>query len=878
MSNDVDSKNPRSPRIAQWLFDRIVWSEEKRTLYGDMEEYFNEIAARKGAGWARLWIWGQVMRSLRSLIVRSLSGSLAMFKNYLKIALRHFSKHKGYSFINIMGLAIGIACCILIMMYVLDELSYDRYHENADRIYRITRVWYNQDGTKSLHLGHVAAPVAPLLANDFPEIIHAVRFRNVGRFLVGYDDRYFEEDRLFFAEEDAFQVFSYEMIKGDPSTALQDPSAVVITEEMAHKYFGDVDPVGKTLNFQVYGEQGDLNVTGVIKTIPRNSHFHADFLVSFKTYEFVVGEEELQNWGSNNYATYLLMPEGYDIERLKRQLDPFIDRHLGETYSERTKLKIQRLTDIHLHSHLDSELEANSDIAYVYIFSVIAFFVLLIACINFMNLATARSAGRAREVGLRKVVGARRGQVIQQFLNESIIMAFMALVLAVIMVALVLTPFNHFIQRDLSLNLFKNPGILLGFMGICLFVGVVSGGYPAFFLSAFRPVNILRGAPGSERGRFSFRTVLVVFQFVISIILIVCVGIVNNQLEYMRDKRLGFDKENVVVLPSSPYIQAHLETVKQQLFRHESIVSVSAAKRVPSGRLLDSSRARVIDGDREENINFRIALLRVDHDYIPTFGMELAAGRNFLRTMPTDSMEAFILNETAVQRIGWRSAEDAIGKGFDYNLRRGRIIGVVKDFHFESMHQPISPIVLMISASSLNQVSVRIRPGGIPETLEFLEEKWREYRPRHPFYYYFIDEQFDGLYHSEEKLRQIFSIFASLAIFIACLGLFGLASFSVEQKTKEIGIRKVLGATIPGITVLLYKEFTKWVLAASLIAWPIAWFTMQRWLQDFAYRIDISWHLFLLSGLLALMIAWITISYQAIRAALANPVNSLRYE
>lgn len=801
-----------------------------------------------------------------------------MLGNYLKIALRNFLRHKAHSIINILGLAIGMACCILILLYVLDELSFDKFHENHDRIYRVTRLWYNQDGVVSLYLGHVAPPIGPLLKNDFPEILHAVRLIGIGRSLLSYNDAYFEEDRLFFAEEDVFDVFSLDMIKGDPERALAEPFTVVITENMAQKYFGAADPIGKTLHLEVFGRKADLKVTGVIRSLPHNSHFHAGFLGSFRTFENVAGKQELQNWGSNNYATYLLMPENYDINKLKQQLNPFIDRHLNEGMSQRTQLKLQRLTDIHLRSHLDSELEPNSDIAYIYIFSVIAVFVLMIASINFMNLTTARSSNRAREVGMRKVVGANRFQLIKQFLSESIIMALTGMAASLILVKLFLPGFNQFINRELSLNLQEDIFLLAFLLGIAVFIGIISGIYPAIFLSGFQPIKVLKGTQEQGRRRFSLRTALVVFQFAISIILIICVGIVTAQLDYIRNRKLGFDEEHIVVLPSSPYITSKLESVKTQLLSHKNIVSVSAAKRVPSGRLLDSSEARIIRGETSESITFRIALLMVDHDYITTFGMELAAGRNFSRKMLTDSTEAFILNETAARKIGWKSPEDAIGKEFGYGRRRGQIIGVAKDFHFESMHHGISPIVMILSSSSLNQVAVRIQPDDIPGTLAFLQKKWQEYRPNYPFSYYFIDENFDQLYKSEDKLQQLLGYFAFLAIFIACLGLFGLALYTAEQRTKEIGIRKVLGASVSSIVILFSKEFSKWVLLANIIGWPAAYYAMNKWLQSFAYRTSLNLFTFLLAGTLALIIALITVSYHSAKAALADPVKSIRYE
>ncbi len=801
-----------------------------------------------------------------------------MLKSYLKTTLRSIKKHIGYSLINIMGLAIGMACCILILFFVFDELSYDKFHENHDRIYRVTRQWFNEDGVVSLHLGQVAPPIGPLLENDFPEIVHAVRIIGSGGLLVGRNDNFFLEPRFVFAEEDFFNVFSYEMIAGDPATALRDPMIVVITQEMAQKYFGSENPLGQSITVKSDPIKVDMTVSGVIKTMPHNSHFHADILGSFKTYEAMVGEAEMRNWGRNNYNTYLLLEENYDISQLKNQLDPFIDRHMSQGMSERTKLFLQKLTDIHLYSHLDSEIEANSDITYVYIFSIIAVFVLLIACINFMNLATARSAGRAKEVGLRKVVGAQRSQLIRQFLGESTITAVISLLIAIVMVILILPKFNQFVGRSLSFNLGSNLVLVFLLFLFAISVGILSGIYPALFLSAFKPVRVLKGKLDIGKKGFSFRTVLVVFQFTISIVLIICVSVVSSQLSYMQTRNLGFEKEHVVVLPSSPAIVKNLDSFKSRLLLNPSILSISAAKRVPSGRLLDSSGASVLSGETSQPITFRIAQLRVDHDYIPTFKMEMAAGRNFSREIRTDSSQAFILNETAIRKIGWKTPEEAIDQGFGYGSRKGQIVGVVKDFHFESLHQEISPIVMLLSSTSLTQISIRINSLNIPQTMAFLQDIWSEMRPEYPFSYYFIDENFDQLYRSEENLSRIFSYFAFLSIFIGCLGLFGLASYTAERRTKEIAVRKVLGASSGSLVLLLSKEFSKWVLLANVLAWPIGYIVMSRWLQDFAYRSGIGIGVFFLAGGLAWVIAFLTVSYQTIKASLADPVSALKYE
>jgi putative ABC transport system permease protein len=868
----------RPPWILRLILKTLLNPQEYLEFTDDLNEVYQAIIKGEGSTKARIWYGFRVLESLPSLTSDLFYWRFIMWKNYLKTTLRNLKRQKAQSTINILGLAIGLTCCILIILFVRDELSFDRFHENHDRIYRVTRRWLNEDGVVSLHLGFVAPPIGPLLKNDFPEIEHAVRMTGAGGLLVSHGDTYFEENLFFFAEENLFDVFSLNMIKGDPSTALADPLTVVIVEEMARKYFGSEDPIGSTLHVEASGQSADLKVTGVIEPLPHNSHFHADFLASFKTYEAIAGADEMQNWASNNYATYLLIEENYDISALKRQLNPFIDRHMGEGMSKETQLVLQRLTDIHLFSHLDSEIESNSDIAYVYIFSVIAFFVLMIAAINFMNLSTARSSQRAKEVGLRKVVGAHRTQLIKQFLSESLLTAFAGLAVALILVNLLLPRFNQFINREFTLNLSENLMLLAGLIVVAVFVGIVSGLYPAVFLSGFQPSTVLKGSKEQRRRKLSLRTVLVVFQFAISIVLIICVGVVTSQLEYIRNINLGFDEEQVVVLPSNQRISSQLESVKTQLYENQKIISVSAASRVPSGRLLDASGARIVRGEESVTINFMIALLRVDHDYIPTFGMELAAGRNFSKEMPTDATNAFILNETAIREIGWGSPLDAIGKGFGYGRAEGQIIGVVKDFHFESIHHTIAPIVMVLSSHSLNQVAVRISPNDIPGTMAFLQTKWQEFRPNYPFSYYFVDERFDQQYRAENKLLQLFGYFAFLAIFIACLGLFGLALYTAEQSIKEIGVRKVLGASVSSIVVLFSKEFSKWVLVANIIGWPVAYFAMTKWLANFAYRTSLSVWIFVLAGALALFIALLTVSYHSVKAAIANPVKALRYE
>lgn len=801
-----------------------------------------------------------------------------MFRNYIKITLRNLRKYKGYSFINIAGLAIGLACCVMILLFVQHELSYDNFHENADDIYRVSREWKNADGETSLHLGHVAPPIGPLLASDFSEIQEMTRMLGFSA-LVSHKDNFFQEDNVFFAEENFFKVFTFPLLKGNPETALSEPGTVVITESIAEKFFPDGDAYNQTLRFFVRGIEADFKITGITADVPVNAHFHYDLLASFKTYEAF--GTDLESWGSNNYSTFLLMPENYNIENLASQIDGFIGRHHpnGEQAVGRTTLHFMPLRDIHLHSNLDSEIEANGDINNVYIFSAIAVLILLIACINFMNLATARSARRAKEVGMRKVVGAKRSQLIFQFLGESILLALVSLGLALVLVMFFLPTYEEFLGYSLAMNFQSNLLLAASMLGIALFVGLLSGSYPAFFLSSFKPVSVLKKSGKVSGGAAAtLRKTLVVLQFSISLVLMIAVGMVYKQLDYVHNKDLGFSKDQVVVLPSSQEIINRFESVQSRLLQHPNIEEVSIAKRVPTGRLLDSWGTNINYAGTDDPINFRIAALVVDHDYLEAYGIELAAGRNFDRALASDSTEAFILNEAAIKRIGWESADEAIGQPMGYGSRNGFIIGVVKDFHFESLRNKISPICMVISNRSLNQVSIKMNEHDTAGTLAFLETQWAEFRPNFPFDYEFIDERFSQLYASEERLMEIFGFFSILAILIACLGLFGLASFSAEQRTKEIGIRKVLGASVGKLILMLSQEFTKFVLIANLIAWPIAYYAMDSWLQEFAYHTEIAFSIFIFATIAAFLIAVLTVGYQAIKASLANPVRALRYE
>jgi len=792
-----------------------------------------------------------------------------MFKNYLKIAFRNLIKHKAFSVINISGLAIGMACCFLIIIFVQDELSYDRFHERADRIYRIS----SEENRRGVIANYplVFSGIPPVLQNNYSEVLDYVRFDPRENVLIRSEDKEFYEGRLFYTDASVFDVFTFPLVKGDPESALREPYSLVLTQRMAEKYFSGENPMGQTLAID---NENDYKITGVLENVPRNSHIKFDFLASIATLE-TQDPRYGKLWAWKCY-TYLLLPKDYSYLDLERKLPDFIRRHRGKKAVEAYTFYLQPLTRIHLHSHLGFEVEANSDIRYVYIFSAIAFFILLIACINFMNLSTARSANRAKEVGIRKVLGADRSRLIKQFLGESLTLSLVVLPAAVALIELFLPAFNALTGKELRIDYFGNSVVFLGLIGILLFVGILSGTYPAFFLSAFRPAAVLKGRLRAGAGCSLFRKALVVVQFSISIVLIAGTIIITNQLDFIRDKKLGFDKDHVVVMPvMRSGIGQNFETFKRELLQNPGIQSVCGSTSAPS---FVPTRSVFIPEGAEEGERLVLRNVLVDYDFIQTFGMEIKEGRDFSRDFATDKKEAFIVNEAAVRQFGW---ESPVGKKLiDLEGPTGHVIGVVKNFHFRSKHQKIEPLIFSLLPSSryVYLISVKINPSNIRETLSFLKSQWKEFSSGWPFEYFFLDDNYDRLYKSEERLRHVFLTFTFLGIFIACLGLFGLAAFTAEQRTKEIGIRKVLGASVLNILILLCREFATWVLLANIIAWPVAYLAMNRWLQNFAYRINIGWAVFVAAALLALGIALFTVGFQAAKAALADPSDALRYE
>ena len=806
-----------------------------------------------------------------------------MFSNYLKIALRNLRRNKVFTAINVLGLALGLATCMVILLFVQHELSYDRYNEKADQIVRVVIKGRMQGD--DLKEAHVMPPVAAALKKEYPEVLDATRIRNMGRPRIAYGARMFRDDQLAFVDSNFFRVFTLPLVKGNARTALLQPNSVVITREVAKKYFGDADPIGKVLVFK--DANASLTVTGLMDAVPEASHFHFGLFASMSSLQ----EARSDSWMESNFFTYLVLPKGYDYHRLEARLPQTVDRYIAPQMERALHmtltqfrqngssigLYLQPLTDIHLHSDLTQDLEPYGDIQYVYIFSVIAVFILLIACINFMNLSTAGAAKRSREVGIRKVLGSEKRQLIQQFLSESLLLTALALVLALGIVWSVLPLFNQLTGQQLTLGLTRSPWLIPGLLLAGLFTGLLAGSYPAFFLSAFNPIAVLKTRSGGDRKSAGLRSGLVVFQFFISICLIIGTAVVYQQLSYIQHKQLGYDREKVVVVEETYWLGKNLNAFREQLRQDPRIASVSASEYLPAGTS-DNNNFFVWPDDESLRL-IKSIRYGVDENYLGTLRMSLAAGRNFSREFGADSTAA-IVNETAARAFGW-VADAAIGhtlSKFEGGVKKTwHVVGVVKDFNFKSLHQRITPVVMVLDRMDGTTIA-RIRTDDIPGVLASMRKNWGALTAEAPFTYSFLDDRYDQMYKNERHTGLLLTIFAGLTIFVACLGLFGLATFTAEQRTKEIGIRKVLGADVKGIVALLASGFLRLVGLAFVLAAPVAWFFMNKWLQDFAYPVSIGYDVFLLAAGTAFMIALLTISVRAIRAATANPVKSLRTE
>ncbi|PSL28725.1 ABC transporter permease [Dyadobacter jiangsuensis] len=805
-----------------------------------------------------------------------------MISNYLKIGLRSLWNKKAFSSINICGLAIGLATCMLILLFVQHELSYDRFNQNAGRIFRVTL--HGRIGGNDINIAGASAPAGPALLRDYPGVEAYTRLSSNGTFLVKNGEKRFLEERVIFTDSNFFNFFSIPLLKGDANNVLKEPKTLVLTRSMALKYFGNQDPIGKSLDM---GNSGAFRVTGVCEDVPSNSHFHYNFFGSMKS--VTLGDK----WLSSGAHTYILLHKGYPVEKLSAQMPqmvrkyigPEIQEFLGMSYDEYLRkgdkfgLGLQALTDIHLTSNLENELEGNSNIKYIYIFTAIAAFILLIACINFMNLSTAGSAGRAKEVGVRKVMGSVRQQLMAQFLTESVLVTFFALLVALVLVVLLLPGFNDLAGKRFDLQSILNARMIGYAVAGCLIVGFLAGSYPAFFLSAFRPVAVLKGSIQAGVKSGWLRNTLVTIQFVVSIVMIIGTMIVYQQLRFIQNKNVGFDKEQVLILHDTHLLGDKARTFKEQVGNLSAVSSVTLAGYLPAGNSNNGTDG-FLPENAENNITpYRFTTYQVDQDYLRTLGIGLVNGRNFSKSFGGDSA-SILINEAAVKQFGWKDPIGkrirTIGNGTPESKRFYTVVGVTKDFHFRSMHERIAPLVMFYGGDQY-QMAVKIKTNDIPGVLKALEKTWKA-TTDNPFGYSFLNERFDNMYESEQRVGKLFGIFAGLAVVIACLGLFGLAAFTTIQRTKEIGVRKVLGASVLSIVSLLSRDFVKLVGIAILIASPLAWYGMNEWLSDFAYKVSIEWWVFLVAGVLAVSVALLTVSFQSIKAALVNPVKSLKRE
>ncbi len=860
----------RAFRILDFLF-----SERKNyALLGDIEELFERQREEKSRFLSELWLWRQVVRTLVHAVFHSLYWSGVIFRNSLKITYRNFARQKLYTFINLIGLAVGMACFILIMSYVHHELGYDSFHENSDRIYRLT-----MEGNLSrqeFHLATSNGAVGPALAEELPEIEHAVRVRRRYRAPVAYMDKlYFDEDILW-ADASLFDVFSFPLLQGDPRTALEAPHSVVMTRDAALRYFEHADPIGKSLRIN---HSQDFTVTGVVENPPSDSHLQFDMLFSFVTYENG-HQEDFSRWlGDFNNWTYLLLREGTDPRALEKKFDPMIARETGmilKAVGGHLSFPLQPLRRIHVFSRLEAEIGRTNSITVVSVYSAVALFILILACINFMNLSAARSAKRALEVGIRKVHGAVRSKLVGQFLAESLIQAFFALLLGLVCVPLGFPYFRSLVRVALPHPLVGTSWLLPAVVGLAILVGLAAGSYPAFVLSAFRPAAVLKGGAFGNASRSRFRSVLVVVQFAVSLLLLIMTGVILNQLNFMRNKDRGYERERLVVARlDNPIARRSLDIIKEEFRRLPGVVAVGASSHAPDwGARNNICQPEGFELDECPSM----WIISIDHGYLDTMGIEVVEGRGFSKMFPADAEQSVLVNEAAVRRFGWDSAVGKQIRELDGLLITKSIVGVIGDFHFLDVRRTIDPMMVTLDPQRAGALVVRLAPGDVSSQFEELERVWLGVTQDVPLDAYFLETSLEMEFGREERLAGLFQSFSFLAVFIACLGLIGMAAFSTEQRTKEIGIRKVLGASSSGLVLIINKDMGKLILLANVLAWPLAYLATHRWLQDFAYRAPVPVWIFIAASTLVLALGFLTTSYHSVRAATADPVDSLRYE
>ena len=876
-------KRIKPPALACWLLRRLYLYEEKHSICGDFEETFSRLVSQRGSFRAGLWYRLQVLKSLRSYLRLTLYMAVAMIKNYLLISWRNIKKNKAYTLINLAGFAVGIASCLIILIHIRYELSYDRFHENTGRIYRVVLERTRPDRTRNW--GWSTPRASEAMVSDYPEVIKRARIlTETGPTQMKHDDIGMLERKVLYTDPEFFEMFTIPVIKGDPLTFFQEPDSIVLTQEAAHKYFGSEDPMGKVLTVSNWWEENKPHVvTGILDDLPANSHFHYDFLIPLAATEVIE-----HDWGAWYCFNYVMLSEGADWKALEAKLPGMVDRYfptmfeggeeeyrdfLSQGHSYRYFL--QPLTDIHLKSRIEHELEPVGNITYVYLFAVIAGFILILACVNFINLSTSRSVSRAREVGVRKVLGSFRRQLIGQFLFESILLTFLAMVLALGLTAFLLPAFSNLTGADLDSVSFPYPLIVPGLLAFAVFIGILSGGYPAFFLSSFQPVSVLKGPARTKVSKVFLRNFLVVFQFTVSIALITGTLLVKKQVDFMLSKDLGYDKANLLVIENTRALGKSIEAFKTELKRDPDVLATGGGGFPGVATHTFSVRARGIPSAPS------VSLYNIggDYEYLDTLGILVVAGRKYRKEEKMDhDHRTVMLNESAAKALG---LDNPVGKELERGERKMPILGIIKDFHFRSLHNDIAPFAFFHIDNDQNIascVAVRVRPGRMAAVRPRIEEVWSRFSGNLEFQYSILDERLAEWYVSECRAGIIAGVFSALAIFIGCLGLFGLAAFTTEQRTREVGIRKILGASIPNITFFFVKDFLKLMGIAFVLAVPVSYAIINRWLQNYAYSIDPGILPFALAGAMTMVIALLTVGFQVVRAALADPVHSLRYE
>lgn len=870
------------PKWPVGLLRYLLKEEYVEEIEGDMEEIFFATAKERSPAAATRGYYWELLRLLRPILIRRFKmsynlNSNYMYKNYLMIALRNLLKKKGYSAINILGLALGIACCLLIFMYVDYERSFDNYHAKGDRIYRVIHGSTEEKEDQFWVWGN--APIGQALYDNFPEVEKVVQFSGRADLLFTNGDITHQEEGLFFMDSTAFDVFSWKLLKGNPRTALAAPYSVVLTESTAKKYFGNEDPLGRSLKgSESAGRsyEGEYLVTGVMEDVPANSHFRFNVLISMST--FRKSRPELWNeWGYVDFYTYFLVNDQFDRANFDTKIQEFLVRQKKDP-NDKYNIVIEPLKEMYLGTVAQRQPGETGSISNLYIFSVIGLFVLTIAIINFMNLSTARSMERGKEVGIRKSIGAERRSLVSQFMGESFVIVGFAMIVALVVVAIALPGMNNITGRTLTLDHFITVQSAAWLIGATMLIGLIAGSYPAFVLSSFNPATVLKGMSKSGRTGVMLRKGLVVFQFSLSIALIAGTIIVYFQMNHILNKNLGFDKERMLILDYNydEKVNRVRETLKTEIESDPSVISSAFSRSVPGGYFPNAyTEIAVKDGEMK---GMAQPIFQVGMDFIDHYGLELVAGRSYSRDHPSDTIGGIVINEAAARQYGYSNPSEIVGKKYSQWGREGEVIGVVKDFNYISLHRAIEPLTLPLEPFACRYLSVKIKPTDIPQTIDRVREVWSKLAPHRPFLYSFLDDDFDRQYQKDMNFKTLFLTFSSLAIFIACLGLLGLATYTAELRTKEIGIRKVLGANVNSIVALLSKDFIVLIVVAMLLATPAAWYSMSRWLEGFAYRIEMQFWIFILAGVVAIAIAALTISFQAIKAATGNPVSALRSE